>query len=344
MTIKKEKVLEIKNLKTYFKSKRSVGRVVDGIDLVVYKGETLGIVGESGCGKSMTSLSILQLIPKPGEIVEGDIFLHEENLLKKTPREMQQIRGNQISMIFQEPMTSLNPIITVGEQIAETIRRHQKLNRKEANKKAVDMLKLVGIPSPEQRAKQQPFQLSGGMRQRVMIAMALACNPEVLIADEPTTALDVTVQSQILKLIKELQLKLNMGVIFITHDLGVVAETCDNVAVMYAGQVIEYSTKEELFTNPKHPYTKGLLNSIPKLHEDQDELVALKGNIPSPFFEHQGCKFSNRCPIAQDICRTKQPELINYENDSYQIRCFMYEGENVGEDENNEQIKHSLRS
>lgn len=344
MTIKKEKVLEIKNLKTYFENKKSVGRVVDGIDLVVHKGETLGIVGESGCGKSMTSLSILQLVPKPGKIVEGDIFLHGENLLEKTPKQMQQIRGNQISMIFQEPMTSLNPIITVGEQIAETIRRHQKLNRKEANQKAVEMLKLVGIPSPEQRAKQQPFQLSGGMRQRVMIAMALACNPEVLIADEPTTALDVTVQSQILKLIRELQLKLNMGVIFITHDLGVVAETCDNVAVMYAGQIIEYSTKEALFTNPKHPYTKGLLNSIPKLHEDQEELIALKGNIPSPFFEHQGCKFSNRCPIAQDICRTKQPELINYQNDSYQVRCFMYEDENAGKEEEYEQNRYSLRS
>lgn len=333
MTNSSEKVLEIKGLKTYFQTKNGTGKVVDGIDLTVHKGETLGIVGESGCGKSMTSLSILQLVPSPGKIVEGEIRLHDENLLDKTNLQMQQIRGNQISMIFQEPMTSLNPIITVGEQIAETIRKHQKLGRKEANRKAVEMLKLVGIPSPEQRAKQQPFQLSGGMRQRVMIAMALACNPEVLIADEPTTALDVTVQSQILKLMKELQTKLNMGIIFITHDLGVVAETCDNVAVMYAGQVIEHSTKEELFTNPKHPYTKGLLNSIPKLHEDQAELVAMKGNIPSPYHEHTGCKFADRCPIAQDICRTKQPDLLDYDNESYQVRCFMYDNDYNGKDE-----------
>lgn len=332
MTHLKEKVLEIEGLKTYFKTKKGTGRVVDGIDLTVYKGETLGIVGESGCGKSMTSLSILQLVPSPGKITEGEIRLNDEDLLEKSAKQMQHIRGNQISMIFQEPMTSLNPIITVGEQIAETIRKHQKLNKKAANKKAVEMLKLVGIPSPEQRAKQQPFQLSGGMRQRVMIAMALACNPEVLIADEPTTALDVTVQSQILKLMKELQKKLNMGIVFITHDLGVVAETCDNVAVMYAGQIIEHSTKEELFINPKHPYTQGLLNSIPKLNEDQEELVAMKGNIPSPFYEHTGCKFADRCPIAQDICHTEQPELRDFHDGEYQVRCFMYDDNTRGKD------------
>lgn len=327
MVQEKEKILEISGLKTHFKTKKGVGKVVDGIDLTVYKGETLGIVGESGCGKSMTSLSILKLVPEPGEIVEGSIHLNGENLLDKTEKEMRRIRGNQISMIFQEPMTSLNPVITIGEQIAETIRQHQGMGHKAAKQKAVEMLRLVGIPSPEQRAKQEPFQLSGGMRQRVMIAMALACNPEVLIADEPTTALDVTVQSQILRLMKSLREQLNMGVIFITHDLGVVAETCDHVAVMYAGQVIEQSTARELFTEPKHPYTKGLLNSLPKLYEDQDELIAMKGNIPSPFVTHKGCKFADRCPIAQQVCREKEPELLTYEDGSFQVRCFMYEQE-----------------
>src|SRR5699024_5669958 len=222
---------------------------------------------------------------------------------------------------------------TRGEQIAETIRKHQGLGRKEANKKAIEMLKLVGIPSPEQRAKQEPFQLSGGMRQRVMIAISLACNPEVLIADEPTTALDVTVQAQILKLIKKLQEQSNMGVIFITHDLGVVAEVCDQVAVMYAGEIIEQSTTRELFKNPKHPYTKGLLNSLPKLHEDQEELVAMKGSIPSPFTEHVGCKFVDRCPIAQESCFMDRPNLITYDKGEYQVRCFVYEREHGRKEE-----------
>ncbi|MGP4105952.1 ABC transporter ATP-binding protein [Virgibacillus sp. L01] len=328
-----EKILEINALKTQFKTKKGIAKVVDGIDLTVYKGETLGIVGESGCGKSMTSLSILKLIPEPGEIVEGSITLNGENLIKKTEKEMREVRGNHISMIFQEPMTSLNPVISIGEQIAETIRQHQGLGKKEANKRAIEMLELVGIPSPERRAKQEPFQLSGGMRQRVMIAMSMACNPEVLIADEPTTALDVTVQSQILKLMKNLQEKLNMGIIFITHDLGVVAETCDNVAVMYAGEIIEQSTTEELFKDPKHPYTKGLLNSLPKIYENQDKLVAMKGNIPSPNVEHKGCKFADRCPIAQPECLESRPSLLSYENGEYQVRCFVYEKEHSRKEE-----------
>lgn len=320
-----EKVLEINQLKTYFQNNRGTGKVVDGIDLTLYKGETLGIVGESGCGKSMTSLSVLQLVPDPGKIVSGSVKLKGEELLGKSEKEMRKIRGNQISMIFQEPMTSLNPVLTVGEQISETIREHQKLSKKEAWKKSIEMLNLVGIPSPEKRVKQEPFELSGGMRQRVMIAMALACNPEVLIADEPTTALDVTIQSQILKLMKNLQKKLNMGIMFITHDLGVVAETCDRVAVMYAGEVVEYSTTEELFRRPKHPYTRGLLESIPKLFEDQEELVAMKGNIPSPYKEHAGCKFADRCPIAQDICRENHPELLASSTGDYKVRCLLHE-------------------
>ncbi|WP_404454779.1 ABC transporter ATP-binding protein [Virgibacillus necropolis] len=322
-----EKVLEIDQLKTYFQTKKGVGKVVDGIDLVLHKGETLGIVGESGCGKSMTSLSILQLIPDPGKIVDGSIRLNNEELIGKSEKQMRTIRGNQISMIFQEPMTSLNPVISVGEQIAETIREHQGLSRKQAFKKSIEMLELVGIPSPEQRAKQEPFQLSGGMRQRVMIAMALACNPEVLIADEPTTALDVTIQSQIIKLMKDLQKKLNMGVVFITHDLGVVAETCDKVAVMYAGEIVEYSTTEELFRHPKHPYTKGLLRSLPKLYEDQEELLAMEGNIPSPFKEHQGCKFADRCPIVEESCHQTHPNLKVSTDESYQVRCLLHQDE-----------------
>jgi peptide/nickel transport system ATP-binding protein len=320
----KEIVLEVSNLKTYFSSKSGVTKAVDGIDFVLHENETLGIVGESGCGKSMTSLSILRLVPSPpGKIVDGTISLKGKNILKMSEKEMRHVRGNQISMIFQEPMTSLNPVIPVGEQIAEAIRVHQKLGKKVAWNKAVEMLDLVGIPSPEKRAKQEPFQLSGGMRQRVMIAMALACNPEVLIADEPTTALDVTIQAQILELMKDLQKKLNMGIIFITHDLGVVAELCDKVAVMYAGQIVEYSTTEQLFKNPKHPYTTGLMSSLPKLHEDQEELLTMKGNVPSPYDMPKGCRFSPRCPLATAQCHVEEPSL-SLLDDGSQIRCFLY--------------------
>lgn len=328
-----DKLLEINGLKTYFSSKKGVARVVDGIDLTVYKGETLGIVGESGCGKSMTSLSVMQLIPDPGEIVEGSIKLNGDNLEKKSEKQMEKIRGNQISMIFQEPMTSLNPVITVGEQISETIRAHQPVSRKQAKKKSIEMLKLVGIPSPEERAKQEPFQLSGGMRQRVVIAMALACNPDLLIADEPTTALDVTIQSQIIKLIKELQTELDMGILFITHDLGVVAESCDRVAVMYAGEIVEKSTTAELFNRPKHPYTRGLLDSLPKINEHQEELTPMKGNISSPYKKHTGCKFAERCPIATEVCFESRPLLTDYRNGTYQVRCFHYDDLNEEEDE-----------
>lgn len=340
-----EKLLEINGLKTHFSSKKGIARVVDGIDLTIYKGETLGIVGESGCGKSMSSLSIMQLIPEPGRIVEGSIKLKGDNLEKKSEKQMEKIRGNQISMIFQEPMTSLNPVISVGEQIAETIRAHQPISRKKAKQKSIEMLQLVGIPSPEERAKQEPFQLSGGMRQRIVIAMALACNPDLLIADEPTTALDVTIQSQIIQLIKELQSELNMGILFITHDLGVVAESCDRVAVMYAGEIVETSTTYELFNRPKHPYTKGLLDSLPKMNEHQEELTPMKGSISSPYMEHTGCKFAERCPIATEVCFESRPLLTDYHNGSYQVRCFhyddFYEREGINHDKTRSPKTHS---
>jgi len=317
-------LLEVKNLKTHFITSKGTAKAVDGLDFVLKKGETLGIVGESGCGKSITSLSILRLIPSPpGKIVDGQILLHGKDLVLMSDQEIRKIRGNQISMIFQEPMTSLNPVIPVGEQIAEALRLHQKLSRKQAWEKAVEMIRLVGIPAPEKRAKQEPYQLSGGMRQRVMIAMALACTPEVLIADEPTTALDVTIQAQILELMKDLQRKIGMGIIFITHDLGVVAEMCDQVAVMYAGQIVEYQTTANLFKTPLHPYTQGLIGSLPKLYEDQDELQTIEGTVPSPYDYPEGCRFADRCPFVQDLCRNQQPEIIHIE-DSQQVRCWKY--------------------
>lgn len=324
MSKQREKVLEVRNLQTHFVTDEGVSKAVDGVDFVLYKGETLGLVGESGCGKSITSLSILRLIQTPpGKIAGGDLLFKGENLLEKTEEEMRLIRGNEISMIFQEPMTSLNPVFTVGEQIAEVYRVHQGLRRKEAWEKAVEILRLVGIPSPERRAKQEPHELSGGMRQRVMIAMALANHPEILIADEPTTALDVTIQAQILTLMKSLQKELGMGIIMITHDLGVVAEMCDRVAVMYSGKVVEYTTASELFSNPKHPYTIGLLNSLPRLDIDQEVLEAIQGTVPSPYNLPQGCRFAPRCPHAKSVCRIKLPALEEIKAE-HQVRCWMY--------------------
>lgn len=325
--MKNEVVLEVKNLKTHFISNKGTAKAVDGIDFVLRKGETLGIVGESGCGKSMTSLSILRLIPTPpGKIVDGQVLLKGQDLVTMSEEEIRKIRGNRISMIFQEPMTSLNPVIPVGEQIAEALRLHQGLSKKQAWDKSVEMIGLVGIPSPEKRAKQEPFQLSGGMRQRIMIAMALACTPEVLIADEPTTALDVTIQAQILEIMKDLQKKIGMGIIFITHDLGVVAEMCDQVGVMYAGQVVEHQETKGLFKNPLHPYTQGLIGSLPKLYEDQEELQIIEGTVPSPYEYPEGCRFAERCPFAKDICIQKQPSLIQYAEDS-KVRCWKYSDE-----------------
>ncbi|QFF97732.1 ABC transporter ATP-binding protein [Psychrobacillus glaciei] len=322
-----EIVLEVKNLKTHFISNKGTAKAVDGIDFVLRKGETMGIVGESGCGKSMTSLSILRLIPSPpGKIVDGQVLLKGQDLVTMSEEEIRKIRGNRISMIFQEPMTSLNPVIPVGEQIAEALRLHQGLSKKQAWDKSVEMIGLVGIPSPEKRAKQEPFQLSGGMRQRIMIAMALACTPEVLIADEPTTALDVTIQAQILEIMKDLQKKIGMGIIFITHDLGVVAEMCDQVGVMYAGQIVEHQDTKDLFKNPLHPYTQGLIGSLPKLYEDQEELQIIEGTVPSPYEYPEGCRFAERCPFATDICIQKQPNLIQYDENS-KVRCWKYSDE-----------------
>lgn len=327
----KENILEVRNLQTVFKTDDGEVKAVNGVSFDVPKGKTLGLVGESGSGKSITSLSILRLIDKPGEIKGGEILFKGKNLLDLSKKEMREIRGNKISMIFQEPMTSLNPVYTIGDQISEAFIIHQGLSKKVAMEKSVEMLKLVGIPSPEKRVKQYPHELSGGMRQRVMIAMALACNPDLLIADEPTTALDVTIQAQILELIKDLQKRLNMSVIFITHDLGVVAETCDYVAVMYCGKIVEYSDVRSLFKKPKHPYTVGLLNSLPRHDIDQEELTAIKGTVPSPKDMPAGCAFAPRCPHASAICHKKLPDLQNV--DGNQVRCWIYTDEWDGERE-----------
>ncbi|WP_062351339.1 ABC transporter ATP-binding protein [Bacillus kwashiorkori] len=327
-------ILEVNNLRTSFFTSEGEVRAVDGVSFSLPAGKTLGIVGESGSGKSITSLSLMRLIDHPGKIVGGEVIFKGEDLLKKSKKEMRHIRGNQISMIFQEPMTSLNPVYTIGDQIAESFQIHQGLSKRTAKIKAVEMLKLVGIPSPEKRVDQYPFELSGGMRQRVMIAMALACNPSLLIADEPTTALDVTIQAQILELIKDLQKRLNMSVIFITHDLGVVAETCDYVAVMYCGKVVEYSDVKTLFKNPKHPYTVGLLNSLPRHDMDQEDLVAIKGAVPSPFDMPKGCSFAPRCPFASPICHEKVPELTTLEQ-GRDVRCWIYTDEWDGDKEVN---------
>ncbi len=320
-----QKILEVENLRTSFFTDEGEVKAVDGVDFSIERGKTIGIVGESGSGKSITSLSILRLIEEStGKIVDGKILFKGENLLDKSKKEMMKIRGNNISMIFQEPMTSLNPTLTCGEQIAESIRIHQKLGRKEAAVKAVDMLRQVGIPSPEKRAKQYPFELSGGMRQRVMIAIALACNPELLIADEPTTALDVTIQAQILELIKKLQEELGTSLMIITHDLGVVAEMCDKVAVMYCGKVVEYSDARSIFKDPKHPYTVGLLNSVPKHDQDYEgDLAVIPGSVPSPFNLPKGCRFAPRCPHARDLCREELPELLKTD-DQNEVRCWIY--------------------
>lgn len=329
--VTQEKLLEVQGLQTYFFTDEGISKAVDGIDFSVYRGETLGLVGESGCGKSMTSLSIMQLLSRPGRTVGGQILFKNEDLLTKSEEQMRRIRGKEISMIFQEPMTSLNPVYTVGEQVAEVFRLHENLGRKEAWAKAVELLRMVGIPSPEERAHQEPFRLSGGMRQRVMIAMAMACQPDLLIADEPTTALDVTVQSQILDLMKQLQQRMGMSIILITHDLGVVAETCDRVAVLYAGQIVEYASVDSIFDNPKHPYTQGLLQSLPRIDEDQDELLAIPGTVPSPYDLPSGCRFAPRCAFRKDICSTAQPELLK-NSDEESVRCWMYDENWSGSD------------
>lgn len=318
-----EKILEIKNLQTFFYTDDGVAKAVNGIDFEIERGETLGIVGESGCGKSVTSMSILRLVSPPGRIVGGKIIFNGKNLLDNNDDQMRQIRGDEISMIFQEPMTSLNPVYTVGDQISEILRIHRGMNKKEAFQKTVEMLELVGIPSPDKRVFDYPHQMSGGMKQRVMIAMALACEPQLLIADEPTTALDVTIQAQILELMKSLKQRLNTAIMLITHDLGVVSEMADRVFVMYAGKGMEYAPADELFNNPRHPYTSGLLNSMPDLESDLDSLHTIPGSVPSMFDMPRGCSFQPRCEKAMPVCIEKEPEMIDLGN-NHCVRCHLF--------------------
>ena len=319
-----EALLEIKDLNTWFYTDDGVVRGCDGVSYSVARGETLAVVGESGSGKSVAAMSIMNLIPTPpGRIVSGEILFEGKDLVGMPLEEMQEIRGNRIAMIFQEPMTSLNPVMTVGRQIAESLRLHQKTTKKEGWDKAVELLRVVGIPAPEKRVHDYPHQMSGGMRQRVMIAIALACRPDLLIADEPTSALDVTVQKQILKLIRDLQKELDMAVIMITHDMGVVAETADKVAVMYTGQVVEYGSVEEIFNAPKHPYLDGLRRSIPRIDLDEEELYTIDGIVPDPLNLPEGCRFAPRCPKAMAICHEKQPGITRF-SDTHHTRCWLY--------------------
>ncbi len=309
-------LLEVDNLRTYFDTVSGTVRSVDGVSYQVRAGRTLGVVGESGCGKSVTALSILRLIPTPpGRYAGGQIRYRGTDLLGLTEKQMRQIRGNRISMIFQEPMTSLNPVLTVGRQIAETVMLHQTLGRREAYRRAEEMLRLVQIAEPERRVHEYPYQLSGGMRQRVMIALALACNPEVLIADEPTTALDVTIQAQIVDLLRSLQQSLGMGIVLITHDLGVVAECCDRVAVMYAGRKVEEAPVTELFDRPLHPYTRALMASMPSMNTTTQRLSEIPGMVPAPSELGKGCSFAPRCAYATERCRAEAPELMEHGSD-----------------------------
>jgi peptide/nickel transport system ATP-binding protein len=321
-------LLDVKNLKTYFFTDEGVVRAVDGVDMHIDRGETLGVVGESGCGKSVTALSIMKLIPQPpGKIVEGQILYNGQDLVDLAPNRMRKIRGKEISMIFQEPMTSLNPVFTCGEQIAEALRLHEGLGRRDAMAKTVDMLKIVHIPNAERRVKEYPHQLSGGMRQRVMIAMALSCNPKLLIADEPTTALDVTIQAQILELLNELKSKLHMAVLLITHDMGVIAETAQRVIVMYAAKVAEEASVSDLFKEPLHPYTQGLLRSIPRIDLDATEkrrLEAIPGTVPSLRGAiAPGCRFAPRCPFTKPVCTEKDPVLKEVKP-GHKVSCWLY--------------------
>ena len=318
-------LLEVKDLKTYFYTDAGVGKAVDGVSFSLEKGKVLGIVGESGCGKSVTSLSIMRLVdPTTGRYEGGQILFNGQDLLKLPEKEMQKIRGNQISMIFQEPMTSLNPVFTIGYQIEESLMLHKGMNAKQARERAIELLELVGIPEAGKRVDEYPHQLSGGMRQRVMIAMALAGDPELLIADEPTTALDVTIQAQILDLLRSLQKKLDMSIIIITHDLGVIAEMADEVVVMYAGDIVEKAKTKELFDDPKHPYTIGLMDSIPDVEENLDRLRTLDGLVSSLYDMPEGCRFAPRCKFACPECEKTRIHLTELEN-GRQVRCRRYE-------------------
>jgi peptide/nickel transport system ATP-binding protein/oligopeptide transport system ATP-binding protein len=322
-------LLEVKNLQTHFPTRAGLVKAVNDVSFYIDEGELVGLVGESGCGKSITALSVMRLIASPGKIVGGEILFKGENLLQFSDDKMRELRGNDIAMIFQDPMTSLNPVYTVGEQIAEALRLHRNLNKKDAWNEAIEAMKEVSIPDPSRRVDDYPHQLSGGMRQRVMIAMALACNPELLIADEPTTALDVTIQAQILELLDELRQTRKLAVLLITHDLGVVAEVADRVCVMYTGRIVEESGVDEIFQKPKHPYTKGLLKSVPKLREFGNEkltrLSTIQGTVPSPTNLPTGCHFAPRCPYRFERCIHDPMPLFELEND-VDVRCVLYEG------------------
>ncbi len=317
-------LLSVKNLSTEFPVKKGIVRAVEDVSFDVDAGEILAIVGESGSGKSVTSLSVMGLLAEPGHVAGGSMEFEGKDLTKLSEKQYRELRGNDMAMIFQEPMTSLNPVYRVGKQITEAIRTHEKVSKAEAETRAVDLLRKVGIPSPEARINDYPHQMSGGMRQRVMIAMALACNPKLLIADEPTTALDVTIQAQILDLLRRLRDDTGMAVLLITHDLGVVSETADRVVVMYCGQVVEEADVRELFDHPMHPYTLGLLKSIPRLEDDDTKrLYMIKGMVPNPLEMPPGCHFSDRCDSCMDICREQIPDLVDL--DGHKVRCFLYE-------------------
>ena len=321
-------LLEVKNLKTYFYTEDGMVRAVDGVDFEIYPGEVLGIVGESGCGKSVTSLSIMRLISIPGKIVEGEINFDGKNLVKATEEEMMQVRGNRISMIFQQPQSALNPVFRAGDQISEVLNIHQDFGKEKGRERAVELLKLVGIPEPERRADSFPHELSGGMSQRVMIAMALACVPDLLIADEPTTALDVTIQAQILDLMRDMKQQLGSAMMLITHDLGVIAEMANRVVVMYAGEIVEQSPVTSLFDKPHHPYTQGLIGSIPVLGEIRERLDVIPGSVPNLINLPQGCRFAPRCRARVEnnlaICTDKHPSLIEV-SEGHKVRCWLYQ-------------------
>lgn len=324
-----EKLLEVNNLKVNFRNEGREFTVLNGVSFHIQQGETLGLVGESGCGKSITSLSIMGLVPTPqGRVAAGDISYKGQKLLDLNEKEMNKIRGNEISMIFQEPMTSLTPVFTIGRQLDEVLRLHTKLSKKEIKQRSIEMLQLVGIPRAEQIYSSYPHELSGGMRQRVMIAMGLACKPNLLIADEPTTALDVTIQAQILDLMGELKEKTGTAILFITHDLGVVAEMCDRVIVMYAGEIVEEADVDTLFNDAKHPYTQGLLQSVPKVEEKQRRLFSIPGQVPLAGTIESGCRFRDRCSFAMDRCAVESPELLQVE-EQHSCRCWLYVEEGV---------------
>jgi oligopeptide/dipeptide ABC transporter ATP-binding protein len=326
--VENKNLIDVRGLKTYFFTESGIVRAVDGVDFSVNAGEVLGLVGESGCGKSVTSLSIMRLISQPGKIVEGQVFFHGRDLITVKDRDMMKIRGNRISMIFQQPQSCLNPVFRVGEQLAEVLYIHRKLPKREGERRAVELLSMVGIPEPESRARAFPHELSGGMAQRVMIAMALACVPELLIADEPTTALDVTIQAQILDLMRNLRSKMDTAIILITHDLGVVAEMCDRVNVMYAGRIVEEADVRRLFQEPKHPYTIALIGSTPVLGQADKELVTIPGSVPSLVDLPRGCKFAPRCLARVEnnltICTEQEPDLKMIAPNHW-VRCWLYE-------------------